>query len=117
MAGVGRDITGSYKWASHMRSVGFEDVQEQRFYVPTNPWARGKKNKMLGVLCQQNLTEGVASLSMAAFTRILGWTREEMEVFLVGVRSDLRNKEVHGYIMVYFAWGRKPVETEEVVAN
>jgi hypothetical protein len=47
-------------------------------------------------------------MSMAPFTRILGWSRERLEGFLVGVRNDLMDKNVHGYIVVYFAWGRKP---------
>jgi len=91
-----------------MRAVGFEDVQERLFYVPTNTWARGRKNKLLGALLQQNLSEGVASMSTAAFTRILGWSRERLEAFLVGVRNDLMDRNVHGYVVVYFAWGRKP---------
>lgn len=113
MASIGRDITASHQWASHMRAVGFEDVEERRFYVPTNTWARGKKNKLLGTLCTQNLSEGVASMSTAAFTRILGWTREKLEVFLVGVRNDLVDKNIHAYIVVYFAWGRKPAVAVE----
>lgn len=112
MSSIGRDLTGSTNWGSHMREVGFEDVTERRFYVPVNTWARGKKNKVLGVLCGENLAEGVASMSTAAFTRLLGWSPEKLEVFLVGVRNDLKNKDVHAYIMVYFAYGRKPAAAD-----
>lgn len=118
MAMIGRNLAGSEDWATYMREVGFEDVTEKRFYVPINPWARGKNNKLLGALACQNLSEGVASMSTAAFTRILGWTSEKLEVFLVGVRKDLRNKAIHGYIKTYFVWGRKPgAVTVEVVAK
>ena len=112
MARIGRDLAGSQKWASYMHEIGFEDITERRFYVPTNTWARGEKNKLLGALCTQNLSEGVASMSTAAFTRILGWSREKLEVFLVGVRNDLMNKNIHGYILVYFVHGRKPAAVE-----
>lgn len=91
-----------------MRDAGFEDVVEHRIYVPVNPWARGKKNKLLGAISLQNLSEGIASLSTAAFTRILGWNAERLEVFLASVRDDLKNKHVHAYGVVYFAYGRKP---------
>lgn len=42
-------------------------------------------------------------MSLALFTRPesdngLGWTREEVEVFLVGVRRDLRDMRIHAYI-------------------
>lgn len=32
---------------------------------------------------------------MGLFTRSLGWTAEEVELFLVGVRKDLDNSHVH----------------------
>jgi hypothetical protein len=108
MASIGRNLADSQKWGAYMHEIGFEDITERRFYVPTNTWARGKKNKLLGALCTQNLSEGVASMSTAAFTRILGWSREKLEVFLVGVRNDLMDKDIHGYILVYFVYGRKP---------
>jgi hypothetical protein len=116
MASIGRDLAGSHKWASYMREIGFEDVTERIFYVPINTWARGKKNKILGALCAENLSEGVASMSTAAFTRILGWSQEKLEVFLVGVRKDLKDKSIHAYVRIYFVHGRKPrlVEGERV---
>ena len=80
--------------------------------LPVNPWARGKKNKLLGAISQQNLLEGVESMSKAAFTRILQWTPERLDELLQGVRANLLDKEVHAYGIVYFAYGRKP----EVVA-
>lgn len=32
---------------------------------------------------------------MRLFTNVLGWTREEVEVFLVDVRKDLKNPQIH----------------------
>lgn len=72
MSRIGRNIRDSQNWGHYMREAGFEDVVEQRIYVPVNPWARGKKNKLLGAISQQNLLEGVESMSKAAFTRVLG---------------------------------------------
>jgi hypothetical protein len=45
---------------------------------------------------------------MALFTRALGWTAEEVEVFLVGVRNDMKNPSVHGWWPIYVVYGRKP---------
>lgn len=91
-----------------MREIGFEDVTEKRVYVPVNPWARGKKNKLLGAISLQNLSEGITSMSTAAFTRLLGWSTERLDVFLAKVRNDLENKHCHAYGLVYFVYGRKP---------
>jgi hypothetical protein len=113
MARIGRNLEDTQNWGRYMHEAGFEDVTERRIYVPVNPWARGKKNKLLGAISLQNLSEGIASLSTAAFTRVLGWSPERLEVFLAGVRNDLRNKHIHAYGTVYFAYGRKPARLEE----
>ena len=34
---------------------------------------------------------------MAIFTRVLGWTKEETDVFLVDVRKDMKNTKYHAY--------------------
>lgn len=105
---MGRNLTDGPNWASYMRDAGFEDVVEHRIYVPVSPWARGKKNKLLGAISQQNLLEGVESMSTAAFTRILGWGPEKLGGLLEGVRADLRDRALHAYGIVLFVYGRKP---------
>ncbi|CZT48806.1 related to methyltransferase [Rhynchosporium secalis] len=112
MSRMGRNLKDSQNWGQYMKDAGFVDVTETRFYVPVNPWARGKKAKLLGAISYQNLNEGIASLSTAAFTRILGWDQPRLEVFLASVRADLANKDIHAYGVVYFVHGRKP-ETAE----
>jgi hypothetical protein len=44
-----------------------------------------------------NLGEGMSGLSMALFTRILGWSVEQVEVFVASARRDMRNPTIHGY--------------------
>lgn len=105
---AGRDPAGGLKWAGLMREAGFEDVTERRILSPINPWAKGSKTKMIGTVNCQNLSEGIESISKAMFSRILGWSNERIEVFLAGVRTDLRNKSIHGYGVVNFVYGRKP---------
>lgn len=46
---------------------------------------------------QENFTTGLAGLSMAVFTRGLGWSQEEVEIFLADVRRSIRDVSVHGY--------------------
>lgn len=108
MSRIGRNLRDSQNWGAYMRATGFLSVTESRVHVPVSPWARGKKNKLLGAISLQNMTEGIASLSTAAFTRILGWSQERLEVFLVRVRQDLMDRRVHVYGVVYFVHGRKP---------
>ncbi len=45
----------------------------------------------------ENIAPGLEGLSMAIFTRALGWTQQETEVFLVDVRKDLKDTRIHAY--------------------
>jgi len=45
----------------------------------------------------ENFRTGVSGLSMAVFTRGLGWSVEELEMFLVDVRASMKDPKVHGY--------------------
>ena len=45
----------------------------------------------------EDMGSALEGFSLAPFTRVLGWTREEVEVFLVDVRNELRNTKVHAY--------------------
>jgi hypothetical protein len=45
----------------------------------------------------ENFSSSLSGLSMALYTRGLGWTAEETEVFLVDVRKSMKDTKVHGY--------------------
>ena len=47
-----------------------------------------------------NFLDGLPSISMAIMTRAHGMTRDEVEVGMVQVRSDIKNKAIHGYVPV-----------------
>jgi hypothetical protein len=43
------------------------------------------------------LTSISVGLTMMLFTRCLGWSREEVEVFLADVRKEAKDKRIHSY--------------------
>jgi SAM-dependent methyltransferase len=110
MLRMGKDLRGNLEWGRYMREVGFELVVERHSACAFNTWPRGDKNKLLGAMCCQNLLEGVQSMSLALFTRVLGWSSEDVLSFLVGVKNDLMNRKIHSYCGVYFVYGRKPFD-------
>ncbi|KAK6208884.1 methyltransferase domain-containing protein [Colletotrichum tabaci] len=63
-----------------MTSVGFEDVTVQKFKWPTNSWPKDAHYKE--------------------------W--EEVIVFMVDVRKEFANKQIHAYFSVWSVYGRKP---------
>lgn len=57
--------------------------------------------KELGLCNLVQYLEGAESFVMAPFTRILGWAREEVEVFLVSLRKEVRDNKIHPIINLY----------------
>lgn len=51
----------------------------------------------LGMWTHENFGSSLSGISVALFTRGLGWTISELEVFLVEVRKEMRNTKYHAY--------------------
>ncbi|KAI3556653.1 hypothetical protein CABS03_00933 [Colletotrichum abscissum] len=112
MGKLGRPYQDIPELKDMMVEIGFCDVVLERYKWPTNSWPRHHKYKELGVWQNENLTAGMEGFIMAPFTRIHGWSREAVLVFLVDVRKDINDRNIHAYFSVYSVWGRKPAVNE-----
>ncbi|KAH7156740.1 S-adenosyl-L-methionine-dependent methyltransferase [Dactylonectria macrodidyma] len=112
---IGRPFQDNTKNKNLLKEAGFVDIVETTFKWPTGPWPKDKHYKELGAWNNTNMDalQGLEALAMAGFTRVLGWSQEEVTVFLASVRKDLRNKSIHAYWPVYSTYGRRPVEKTE----
>ncbi|KAK7402457.1 hypothetical protein QQX98_011784 [Neonectria punicea] len=93
---LGRPFQDNLQLKDILADVGFVDVVTS-FKWPTNSWTRDKKYKELGAWNNGNIATGLDALTMAPFTRALGWSRGDVDVFLAEVRKDLNSKAVHAY--------------------
>ena len=82
---------------AQMEAVGFVSVSIRFIRVPIGPWPRDKQLRQSGLFSGVGLIDGLSGLSQRVFTNALGWTIEEMEVLLMEVRNDLRNRKIHAY--------------------
>lgn len=88
--------------------AGFVDVAETPFKVPIGVWPRDPKMKMIGLYNRSMMLDALYGVAVRPFTRGLGWTLEEVEVYLVDVRRDLMDASQHGYTPFHVVTGRKP---------
>ncbi|KAJ5371981.1 hypothetical protein N7517_003987 [Penicillium concentricum] len=88
--------------------AGFEDVRDEVYKVPSSVWARDPVQKEIGRYNQCSLLMAVESYSLALFTRVLGWSNDDTQIFLAGVRRDIKNPAVHTYCKLHVVYGRKP---------
>ena len=47
---------------------------------------------------KENISTGLEAFSMALLTRILRWTKEEVDAFLTDVKQEIEDRNVHAYI-------------------
>ncbi len=109
---IGRFMDCGTFYKQQMEDAGFENVREVIYKWPMNSWPKDPKFKTLGVWSLQNMLDGVHAFSVALFTRALGWSAEEVEVFLADVRKDITNKRVHSYWPLYVSSCKFPFNTD-----
>ncbi|KAI9834988.1 MAG: hypothetical protein M1819_002711 [Sarea resinae] len=104
----GRPLRIANKLKRWYEEAGFVDVQERIIKVPLGSWPKDERLKSIGILSRSNFLDGLQAMSLAPFTRALGWSKNELEVYLVGVRRSLMDRSVHAYHKAFVVWGRKP---------
>lgn len=60
--------------------VGFVDVQERIFKVPTNEWPKDPKLKELGRMWESNMSQGLSGFSSYLFNKVYDRSPAEIEV-------------------------------------
>ena len=96
-AKFGRRLDIAQRMGPMLAETGFKKLTETPFKLPMGPWPADKNLNAIGYFHREQFLEGVQGMAMGFFTRALGWTREEVEVFLVSVRQDLNNPKYHSY--------------------
>ncbi|KAG0131899.1 S-adenosyl-L-methionine-dependent methyltransferase [Tuber indicum] len=88
--------------------AGFINVCREVYKLPLNSWPKDRKLKEIGAFNLVNMLEGLEALSLALFTRVLGWSIEEVMAFLPSVRQDIQRRDAHILWDIYVVWGQKP---------
>jgi ubiquinone/menaquinone biosynthesis C-methylase UbiE len=76
----GKPLRIAHKLKRWYEASGFVDVQEKVFKLPLNPWPKDKHLKMLGEMYEHNWLSGLQGFTMAPFSRVLNWNKNEIEV-------------------------------------
>lgn len=93
----GVDVTAPRSFGPRLREAGFVNISLKNYKWPVGAWAKGRKMKLLGKFAEEDLRDWLPSSALGFFTRALKWSREEVELFLATVRTELKEtkKERH----------------------
>ncbi|KAF5716199.1 methyltransferase [Fusarium globosum] len=82
----GRTAESAKFYKQQMIDAGFVNVTEVVYKWPSNKWPADPYYKELG----------------------LGWSPEEVEVFLAKVRTDMKDRRIHAWWPIHVVYGQKP---------
>ncbi|KAI1612920.1 S-adenosyl-L-methionine-dependent methyltransferase [Exophiala viscosa] len=94
--------------AQQMREAGFINVHVKRYKMPIGPWPKDPALKEAGVYGLVAILDGMQGLSIKIFTNCLGWSVEQLEVFLAEVRKEWKRRGMHTYWPCFVIMGQKP---------
>ncbi|KAF6822500.1 methyltransferase domain-containing protein [Colletotrichum musicola] len=104
--GIEKDAADSNP--ERVAATGFVNQVQDVKKVPAGEWPKREDLRMIGAYCKAVLYDGLHAVTIGPLTRGLGWTAEEVEVFLVDVRKDLLDSSVHSYVFYHSLAGQKP---------
>lgn len=91
--GVDVDVENGMRHAECLRAAGFEGVREARLEGPIGPWAKGRRDKEIGVLALKDLADIMVGISMKLFV-LAGHTPEAVEELCGRAKAELLNPRV-----------------------
>ncbi|KAF7952845.1 hypothetical protein EAE96_006070 [Botrytis aclada] len=92
------------KW---FENAGFEAVVEKKYKIPSNPWPKDPRLKLIGALEKENFMTGLEGMSIRSLDK-LGWSLDDSKRFLGEVKKEIKDRRKHPYYPFYVVYGRKP---------
>ncbi|DAA78596.1 TPA_exp: Uncharacterized protein A8136_4572 [Trichophyton benhamiae CBS 112371] len=105
----GREFDVFPFFAGWLRDGGFIEVEETEKVMPLGTWPKDKKLKMRGrYFMAQFLGHAMESYSTSLFTRVGGWSADDLWKLLNNVTEEVRSNKMHIYSHFSFAIAKKP---------
>jgi SAM-dependent methyltransferase len=104
---MGLDLMAPLKWREHLLSAGFREIHMHWYNWPVGPWAKHRKNKVLGKLTFVDFFEGLDSAA-PLFQRFLNWSSEETQVRIAEVKNEMKEQKIHLYQRICVCYAKKP---------
>jgi hypothetical protein len=108
LSALGVDFNAALSLADMMHAAGFVNIETRIFHVPIGVWPKNKVLKMVGLCWRTILTDGLSPIALGPYTRGLGWTKDQVDAWLVRVRKAYLEGDVHSHMPLYIVCGQKP---------
>lgn len=107
LAAMSINLNGVHDIKAQLQEAGFVNIEERIYKVPLGPWPKDKLLKKVGTYYQAIAMDGLQAISLRPICKGLGWSPQEVEVFLAGVRKHLMNTSIHTYQNLHIIYAQK----------
>ncbi|KAE8396576.1 S-adenosyl-L-methionine-dependent methyltransferase [Aspergillus alliaceus] len=104
----GKPLDEVNQWKQKLEDVGFVEVTETILKVPIGTWPKDAKMKEIGKFQFVGEMQAIEAYTPALYTRVLGWSEEEMQAMMQKVKQEVSNRTLHLYLPCHVVYGRKP---------
>ncbi|KAI1499037.1 S-adenosyl-L-methionine-dependent methyltransferase [Biscogniauxia marginata] len=91
-----------------MEAAGFVDLKETNLKTPMGNWPADPKEKEIGQYSQLAVEQDIEGFLVYMWTSVMGWSKEEIQVYAAHLRRELRSRKHHPYYPQRVIVGRKP---------
>ncbi|KFY27704.1 hypothetical protein V493_03360 [Pseudogymnoascus sp. VKM F-4281 (FW-2241)] len=108
---LGVDLHAITLLADKIRAAGFVNVTTNISYISISRNAQIENEKDAGTCMKSAIYTGLQGTALGPLTRGLGWSREEVEVYLAGVRDCLRPDLQDTKLPMYIIHAQRPLSS------
>ncbi|KAK0631293.1 S-adenosyl-L-methionine-dependent methyltransferase [Immersiella caudata] len=102
------DVVGDNVVDKAFDEAGFTDKVVWDAKCPIGGWPKDAKLKEIGEYALLSLESDLEGWILFIWTSVMGWTKEEVTVYVAHLRRQLRDKRVHSYVRYRCIYARKP---------
>ncbi|KAL4934354.1 class I SAM-dependent methyltransferase [Aspergillus undulatus] len=104
-----RPISHNYHHTeADLKKAGFVNVVHQMAGLPLNPWIQDDHERTVARWYNLAVSESIETLSLAPFSRVFGWSQEEILQLAAEVKKEAFNKDIHAYNLLHIYTAQKP---------
>jgi hypothetical protein len=93
---VGINSLSALEHSTTIRKRGFVNIDETLLKVPLGPWAKGKREKKIGLIAQKDIYDCIEGASAKPLF-LLGHNQESVTELIDGAKADIMDPDVSAY--------------------
>ncbi|KAI1389997.1 S-adenosyl-L-methionine-dependent methyltransferase [Hypoxylon trugodes] len=97
---------------SGFRRAGFVDIVQRTVKCPLAPYSKDPRQREVGLYGRAAMEEGMEGFVLYLYIKGLGWSHEQVTIYLSHLRRELRDPRKTPYIKIQCVFGRKPLNVK-----